>query len=126
MERLASLEVAPFTRSPNLTDPLEALPCWDPDKAASSFLRNYGWVNGVWNIEGKRMNKYTFPIPGLTNPQFPEDFAGFPITQVSENVTGLTSPSPSENGESSRAASPPATRRRSKRKRNSSDVKLSE
>lgn len=126
MERLASLEVAPFTRGPNLTDPLEALPYWDPGKAASSFLTNYGWVNGVWNIEGKRMNKYTFPIPGLTSPQFPEDFAGLSSTQVPGNVTGLTSPSLSENGESSRAASPPVTRRRSKRKRSSSDDELSD
>jgi hypothetical protein len=105
MERLASMEVAPFTQGPNLTDPVEALPQWDPEHAETSFLRSYGWINGVWDVEGRHMNKYTFPIAGLTSPQSPGDHAGW------------TGPPPSGNGDLAMAPSPPTTIRRSKRKR---------
>ena len=66
MERLASIEVAPFSR-----ERFEALAHWDSDQAENSSLLSYGWINGVWNVEGKRMGKYTFPITGLTNWQPP-------------------------------------------------------
>jgi hypothetical protein len=72
MERLASIEVAPFKQERSETlfnqGPVETLTHWDPEQADKSFLRSYGWVNGVWNIEGKRMGRFTFPINGLTSP----------------------------------------------------------
>ncbi|KAF3002579.1 hypothetical protein E8E13_008160 [Curvularia kusanoi] len=63
MERLASMEVVPFSQD----NPSEPLPQWDPKKGSSSFLQSYGWINGVWDVKGKRMNRYTFPITGLTS-----------------------------------------------------------
>ncbi|KAJ4375423.1 hypothetical protein N0V86_006954 [Didymella sp. IMI 355093] len=82
MERLASIEVAPFKQEPSETlfnqGPVETLAHWDPEQADKSFLRSYGWVNGVWNVEGKRMGRFTFPINGLTSPIPPpiEDILG--------------------------------------------------
>lgn len=82
MERLASIEVAPFKQEDCGTlfnqGRVEALTHWDPEEADKSFLRSYGWINGVWNIEGKRMNRFTFPINGLTSPIPPpiEDILG--------------------------------------------------
>jgi hypothetical protein len=116
MERLASMEVAPFTQGSGPTDRARGLRQWDPDGAESAFLRRYGWVNGVWNIEGKHMSRYTFPIAGLTSPQIPQN-----------GGRTKTSPPPQMpvDGECSGAASPPATIRRSKRKRHSSNAELS-
>ena len=72
MERLASLEVAPFKQEASdalfSKGPVEALKHWDSAQADTSFLRSYGWINGVWDVEGKRMSRFTFPINGLTSP----------------------------------------------------------
>jgi hypothetical protein len=64
MERRASIEVAPYSWGTN-----GALAHWDSEKVGGAFLRSYGWIDGVWDIGGKRMGRYTFPIPGLTSPQ---------------------------------------------------------
>lgn len=66
MERLASIEIAPFSWESS-----GALTQWDPEQTNNAFLRSYGWINGVWDVRGKRMRKYTFPITGLTTPQPP-------------------------------------------------------
>ncbi|KAL1648207.1 hypothetical protein SLS61_007079 [Didymella pomorum] len=75
MERLASIEVAPFKQEASDSlfnqERVEALQQWDTAQADKSFLRSYGWVNGVWNVEGKRMSRFTFPINGLTSPTPP-------------------------------------------------------
>jgi hypothetical protein len=63
MEQLASLEVLPNQRKP-----FAYLPRWDPDQADNMILRSCGWVNGVYDLEGRRMGRYTFPIAGLTEP----------------------------------------------------------
>lgn len=34
--------------------------------ADRNVLRNHGWVNGLWNIEGRTMKTYVFPLPGIT------------------------------------------------------------
>ena len=117
MERLSCLEVAPFTQGPNVTDVVEYSPQWDSDPAANSFLRSYGWINGVWNIEGKHMSKYTFPIAGLTSPQSPP---------YGDLMRMSPSPQMPDDGEGSITSSSPATRRCSKRKRNSNGAELSE
>lgn len=41
---------------------------WDAAQAHNLVLRSRGWVNGVCDVEGKRMGRYTFPISGLTEP----------------------------------------------------------
>ena len=117
MERLASMEVAPFIQGPDPAARPRGLRQWDPDHAEKSFLRRFGWVNGVWDIEGKQMGRYTFPIAGLTSDRIPQsgDRAG----------TSLP-PQVQEDGERTSAASPPATRQRSKRKRGGGDAELSE
>ncbi|KAF3042032.1 hypothetical protein E8E11_008298 [Didymella keratinophila] len=63
MEQLASLEVLP-----NQHKPFAYLRRWNPDQADNAVLRSCGWVNGVCDVEGKRMRRYTFPIAGLTEP----------------------------------------------------------
>jgi hypothetical protein len=63
MEQLASLEVLL-----NQHEPFAYLPRWDPDQADNMVLRSCGWVNGVYDVEGKRLGRYTFPIAGLTEP----------------------------------------------------------
>lgn len=60
-ERLASMEVSLSRhKSFGYTDKRK------PEQADNIALRSIAWVNGVWNVEGKRMGKFTFPIPGLT------------------------------------------------------------
>ena len=66
MERLASIEVAPYSWESN-----SVLARCGPDQADNAYLQSYGWINGVWDVEGKRMGRYTFPITGLTSPQPP-------------------------------------------------------
>lgn len=51
MERLASMEVTIINRKVGST----------------AMLRTIGWVNGVWDVRGKSMDSYTFPLPGITN-----------------------------------------------------------
>jgi hypothetical protein len=58
-ERLASLEVAMFDQSGKRN--LEAT--YRP----GSFLRTYGWVNGVFDFRGAKMETYVFPLPGITD-----------------------------------------------------------
>ncbi|KAJ4322622.1 hypothetical protein N0V94_002275 [Neodidymelliopsis sp. IMI 364377] len=64
MERRASIEIAPYNWKTN-----EALAHWDPKQAENAILKSYGWIDGLWNIKGKRTGKYTFSIPGLTSSQ---------------------------------------------------------
>ena len=65
MERLASIEVAPCSWGPGG----DVLTRCHPDQTDDVYLRSYGWINGVWDIEDEHMGKYTFPITGLTTPQ---------------------------------------------------------
>jgi hypothetical protein len=58
-ESLASLEVAMFDRSGNRN--LEGT------YRSGTFLRTYGWVNGVFDVRGANMETYMFPLPGITD-----------------------------------------------------------
>jgi hypothetical protein len=58
-ERLASLEVAMFDQGGKRN--LEAT------YRLGSFLRTYGWVNGVFDFRGAKMETYVFPLPGITD-----------------------------------------------------------
>lgn len=36
------------------------------EMAESCSLRNYGWVNGIWDVRGKSMETFTFPLKGVS------------------------------------------------------------
>lgn len=68
MERLASMEVMPYDHHLDLRRQGGRLNQYDPANADTSYLQNCRWVNGVWNVKGKQMDRYTFPLSGLTSP----------------------------------------------------------
>lgn len=59
-ESLVSLEVSIFDKNGVRTQ--------QADASHGSFLRSYGWVNGVFDVRGNKMKMetYTFPLPGIT------------------------------------------------------------
>ncbi|KAF2246968.1 hypothetical protein BU26DRAFT_541885 [Trematosphaeria pertusa] len=56
-ERFASLEVAVGVTGKAQLE-------WSPDGGLG--LGTIGWVNGVWDVRGGRMNPFTFALPGIT------------------------------------------------------------
>lgn len=57
-ESLASLEVSMFDKNGTKVQQAEA--------GGGSFLKSYGWVNGVWVVRGDKMGMYSFPLLGIT------------------------------------------------------------
>ncbi|KAH7086475.1 hypothetical protein FB567DRAFT_445249 [Paraphoma chrysanthemicola] len=57
-ESLASLEVAPLDA--------QGRPIGGDAYHEGCFLRSYAWVNGVCDYRGREMEKYVFPLPGIT------------------------------------------------------------
>jgi hypothetical protein len=57
-ERIASLEVAVFDKT--------GVRIGSAEHREGCFLRSYGWVNGVFDFRGQRLETYCFPLPGIT------------------------------------------------------------
>ncbi|EOA91458.1 uncharacterized protein SETTUDRAFT_152556 [Exserohilum turcica Et28A] len=55
-ERLVSLEVGIWDAQGVRHD-------WDPQ---TCFMKSYGWVNGIWAVNGEQMEEYVFPLAGIT------------------------------------------------------------